>query len=34
LKIGCIEEIEFRLGCIDAEQVVKIAEEMIKNEYG
>ena len=34
LKIGCIEEIAFRLGYIGAEQVVKIAEEMIKNEYG
>ena len=34
LKVGCIEEIAFRLGYIDAEQVVKNAEEMIKNEYG
>lgn len=34
LKIGCIEEIAFRLGYIDAEQVVKIAERMIKNDYG
>jgi glucose-1-phosphate thymidylyltransferase len=34
LKIGCVEEIAFRLGYIDAEQIAKIAESMLKNEYG
>ena len=34
LKIGCIEEIAFRLGYIDAKQITKIAEDMLKNEYG
>lgn len=34
LKIGCIEEIAFRLGYIDVKQITKIAEDMLKNEYG
>ena len=34
LKIGCIEEIAFRLGYIDADQIRAIAKGMLKNEYG
>jgi len=34
LKIGCIEEIAFRLGYIDADQIRTIAEDLLKNEYG
>jgi glucose-1-phosphate thymidylyltransferase len=34
LKIACPEEIAYRLGLIDAEQVVKLAEPLRKNGYG
>ncbi len=34
LKIGCIEEIAFRLGYIDADRIEGIANGMMKNEYG
>ncbi|MCW5201292.1 glucose-1-phosphate thymidylyltransferase, partial [Desulfobulbus sp. F4] len=34
LKISCIEEIAWRLGWIDAEQVERIAAPMLKNQYG
>jgi glucose-1-phosphate thymidylyltransferase len=34
LQIACIEEIAYRLGYIDAEQVEKIAQPMLKNQYG
>lgn len=34
LKIGCIEEIAWREGFIDAEQLAKIAEPLIKSGYG
>ena len=34
LKISCIEEISYRMGYIDAEQMLKLAEPMNKNEYG
>ncbi len=34
LKIGCIEEIAFRLGYIDADQIRAIAADLLKNEYG
>lgn len=34
LKIACVEEIAFRLGYINAEQVQKIAQPMQKNGYG
>jgi len=34
LKIACIEEIAFRKGYIDREQIQRLAEEMLKNEYG
>jgi glucose-1-phosphate thymidylyltransferase len=33
-KIGCIEEVAFRMGFIDTEQLKKIAEPMIKSGYG
>jgi len=34
LKIACIEEIAFRMGYINSGQLQRLAEEMIKNEYG
>lgn len=34
LKVACPEEIAFRMGFIDSEQVWKLAEQMKKNEYG
>jgi len=34
LKTACIEEIAFRLGYIDREQLEKLAQEMNKNDYG
>lgn len=34
LMIACPEEIAFRLGLIDAEQVMRLAEPLKKNEYG
>jgi len=34
LKIGCIEEVAFRNGFIDAEQLEKLAQELIKSGYG
>jgi len=34
LKIACIEEIAFRKGYIDREQLQNLAEDMLKNEYG
>ncbi len=34
IKIACIEEIAFRSGWVDREQVVRLAEPMKKNEYG
>ena len=34
LKIACIEEIAFRKGYIDGEQIRRLAQDMLKNEYG
>ena len=34
LKIACIEEIAFRLGYIDREQLRDFAKDLLKNEYG
>ena len=34
LKIACIEEIAYRMGYIDAEQVLRLAQPLFKNEYG
>jgi glucose-1-phosphate thymidylyltransferase len=34
LKIACIEEIAYRMGYIDAAQVEKLAQPLLKNEYG
>ena len=34
LKVSCIEEIAFRLGYIDAEQLKSIASKYLKNDYG
>jgi glucose-1-phosphate thymidylyltransferase len=34
LKIACIEEIAYRMGYINAEQVLKLAQPMKKNGYG
>jgi glucose-1-phosphate thymidylyltransferase len=34
LKIACIEEIAFRLGYIDQNQLKELAKDMLKNNYG
>jgi glucose-1-phosphate thymidylyltransferase len=34
LKVSCIEEIAYRMGYIDAEQVERLARPLIKNGYG
>jgi glucose-1-phosphate thymidylyltransferase len=34
LKIGCIEEVAYRRGFIDAEQLQKIAQPLLKSGYG
>ncbi len=34
LKIACVEEIAYRLGYIDDEQVRRLAADMLKNDYG
>jgi glucose-1-phosphate thymidylyltransferase len=33
-KVGCIEEIAFRMGFIDSDQLVKIAMPLVKSGYG
>jgi len=33
LKIGCIEEVAYRMGCIDSKQFVKIIDQSPENEY-
>lgn len=34
LKIACIEEIAYRMGCIDLRQLEKLAKELCKSQYG
>jgi glucose-1-phosphate thymidylyltransferase len=34
LKIGCIEEVAYRNGFIDAEQLERIAQPLLKSGYG
>ena len=34
LKVACPEEIAYRMGYIDAEQVVRLAEPLRNNNYG
>ena len=34
LKIACLEEIAYRMGYIDAEQVLRLAAPLAKNDYG
>ncbi|MDG1710091.1 MAG: glucose-1-phosphate thymidylyltransferase RfbA [Schleiferiaceae bacterium] len=34
LKVGCLEEIAYRMNYIDAQQVMKLAEPLKRNEYG
>ena len=34
LKIGCIEEVAFRMGFIDAQQLAEIAKPLVKSGYG
>jgi glucose-1-phosphate thymidylyltransferase len=34
MKIGCIEEVAYRMGFIDAEQLKNIAEPLVKSGYG
>ncbi len=34
LKVACIEEIAYRMGYIDAEQVLRLAQPLLKNDYG
>ena len=34
LYVSCIEEIAYRKGFIDKEQLLKLAEPLIKTEYG
>jgi len=34
LKIGCIEEVAYRMGFIDMEQLIKIAQPLLKSGYG
>ena len=34
LKVGCIEEIAYRMGFINAEQLREIAKPLVKSGYG
>jgi glucose-1-phosphate thymidylyltransferase len=34
LKIGCIEEVAYRMGYINKEQLIKIAQPLLKSGYG
>ena len=34
LKVSCVEEIAYRMGYIDKEQLLRLAQPLMKNEYG
>jgi glucose-1-phosphate thymidylyltransferase len=34
LKVGCVEEVAYRLGYIDGEALAKLAEPLGKSDYG
>ncbi|MEM9136079.1 MAG: glucose-1-phosphate thymidylyltransferase RfbA [Cyanobacteria bacterium P01_F01_bin.42] len=34
LKVACVEEIAYRMGFIDTEQVLKLSHDLMKNSYG
>ena len=34
LKVGCIEEVAYRMGFIDEQQLRKVAEPLVKSGYG
>ncbi|MBK6977806.1 MAG: glucose-1-phosphate thymidylyltransferase RfbA [Cytophagaceae bacterium] len=34
LKVGCIEEVAYRMGFIDKDQLIKIAQPLVKSGYG
>jgi glucose-1-phosphate thymidylyltransferase len=34
MKVGCIEEVAYRMGYIDKAQLKKIAEPLVKSGYG
>jgi len=34
LKIGCIEEVAFKMGYINKDQLIKLAEPLTKSGYG
>ena len=34
LRIGCIEEVAYKMGFIDAEQLNRLAEPLVKSGYG
>jgi len=34
MKVGCIEEVAYRMGYIDKTQLKKIAEPLVKSGYG
>ena len=34
MLVACLEEIAYRMGYIDADQVAVLAKDMLKNDYG
>ena len=34
LKIACVEEVAYRMGYIDARQLERLAQPLLKNSYG
>ena len=34
LKVGCVEEIAYRMGYINREKLLRLADELIKSGYG